>query len=275
MPSFAAQRLIQQCKDFTADLNSHYLVATFNEKTDAMSELSKNRNILEQQVFPAFEQLSNTIAGLQNSGYNDAGLCHFPEGNTYYEYLVRCYTGSDDSVATLEKRTASQRKKDLLLVSKLLEDHPDLTDEPERLDFSAQSPEEMLATLQQAITADFPSLPDCNVTVKYINAAMEDYLSPAFYLTSPLDQLTENTIYINQMVMKESGCSRHWRMKVFRDICIKTSTSTARMCRPSGHCLAIPATQKAGRHSWNYIPIFTADCPKMLQNSALQIRLQS
>lgn len=27
---------------------------------------------------------------------------------------------------------------------------------------------------------------------------MEDYLSPAFYLTSPLDQLTENTIYINQ-----------------------------------------------------------------------------
>lgn len=120
MPSFAAQRLIQQCKDFTADLNSHYLVATFNEKTDAMSELSKNeraayqnqnRDILEQQVFPAFEQLSNTIAGLQNSGYNDAGLCHFPEGNTYYEYLVHCYTGSDDSVATLEKRTASQRKK--------------------------------------------------------------------------------------------------------------------------------------------------------------------
>ena len=89
-------------------------------------------------------------------------------------------------------------KKNLLLVSELLEDHPDLTDEPERLDFSAQSPEEMLATLQQAITADFPSLPDCNVTVKYINAAMEDYLSPAFYLTSPLDQLTENTIYINQ-----------------------------------------------------------------------------
>ena len=27
---------------------------------------------------------------------------------------------------------------------------------------------------------------------------MEDYLAPAFYLTSPLDQLTENTIYINQ-----------------------------------------------------------------------------
>lgn len=48
MPSFAAQRLIQQCKDFTADLNSHYLVATFNEKTDAMSELSKNERAAYQ-----------------------------------------------------------------------------------------------------------------------------------------------------------------------------------------------------------------------------------
>ena len=159
MPSFAAKRLIRQCKDFTEDLNSHYLVATFNEKTDAMSELSKNeraayqnqnRDILEQQVFPAFEQLSDTIAGLQNTGYNDAGLCHFPEGNAYYEYLVRCYTGSDDSVATLEKRTASQRKKDLLLVSELLEEHPELPDESEQLNLSAQSPEEMLTTLQQA-----------------------------------------------------------------------------------------------------------------------------
>lgn len=207
MPSFAAQRLIQQCNDFTADIDSHYLIATFNQKTDAMNGLSKNEraayqkqnhDILEQQVFPAFEQLSQTIAGLQDSGYNDAGLCHFPEGNAYYEYLVRCSTGSDDSVAMLEKRAANQRKEDLLLVSELLEDHPDLAEELERLDLSAQSPEEMLDTLRQAITADFPVLPDCNVTIKYIDAAMEDYLSPAFYLTSPLDHLTENTIYINQ-----------------------------------------------------------------------------
>ena len=51
MPSFAAQRLIQQCKDFTADLNSHYLVATFNEKTDAMSELSKIATFWNSRYF--------------------------------------------------------------------------------------------------------------------------------------------------------------------------------------------------------------------------------
>lgn len=44
MPSFAAQRLTNSAR-LHADLNSHYLVLTFNEKTDAMSELSKT-NVL-------------------------------------------------------------------------------------------------------------------------------------------------------------------------------------------------------------------------------------
>ncbi len=268
MPSFAAQRLIQQCKDFTADLNSHYLVATFNEKTDAMSELSKNeraayqnqnRDILEQQVFPAFEQLSNTIAELQNSGYNDAGLCHFPEGNTYYEYLVRCYTGSDDSVATLEKRTASQRKKDLLLVSELLEHNPDLTTESEHCDVAPQSPER---------NADYAAAGNhCRLSRStgmqcdgQICGCCHGRLSLPGILSDLPTGSADREHHLHQSekwYMKASDCSRHWRMKVFRDICIKTSTSTARICRPSGHCLAIPATQKAGRHSWNYIPIFT------------------
>lgn len=206
MPSFAAQRLIQQCRDFTSDIDSHYLVTTFQQKTEAMAGLSQNertacqkqnRAILEQQVFPAFEQLADTIAALQDTGYNDAGLCHFPEGNAYYEYLVRCSTGSDDSIASLKKRTADQRKEDLLLVSELLEDHPDLPEEVEQLDLSTQSPEEMLEALRQSVSTEFPDLPSCNVTLKYVDASMQDYLSPAFYLTSPLDQLTEHTIYIN------------------------------------------------------------------------------
>ena len=245
-------------------------------KNERAAYQKQNHDILEQQVFPAFEQLSQTIAGLQDSGYNDAGLCHFPEGNAYYEYLVRCSTGSDDSVAMLEKRAANQRKEDLLLVSELLEDHPDLAEELERLDLSAQSPEEMLDTLRQAITADFPVLPDCNVTIKYIDAAMEDYLSPAFYLTSPLDHLTENTITsIRKTAMRGSGCSRRWLTKVSRGICIRMSFSTARIHSLFALSLAIRVIPRAGRPSWNCIPIYTVDYLKMPQGSALQIRLRS
>ena len=202
MPSYTAQSIIDQCRDFVSNPDEHYLVTTFNQKTDSLSGISKNErrsyqkqnlSILKKQVFPEFTQLADTLSELQDSTINEAGLCHFPEGREYYEY-----TGSSDTVASLEKRTTDQRKEDLLLISQLLEQNPDLSTELKNCAAATQSPEEMLTTLRQAITAEFPKVPECNVTVKYVDAAMEDYLSPAFYLTSPLDHLTENSIYINQ-----------------------------------------------------------------------------
>ena len=207
MPAYTAQTIIDQCRDFVSNPDEHYLVTTFNQKTDALSDISKNErrsyqkqnlSILKKQVFPAFTKLADTLSELQDTSINEAGLCHFPEGTEYYEYLVRCATGSDDSVPSLQKRTAAQRKADLLQVSELLNAHPELGTELENCAIATQSPEEMLTVLRQAISAEFPEVPECNVTVKYVDAAMEDYLSPAFYLTSPLDHLTENSIYINQ-----------------------------------------------------------------------------
>ncbi len=207
MPAFTAQTIIDQCRDFVSNPDEHYLVTTFNQKTNALSDISKNErrsyqkqnlSILKKQVFPAFTKLADTLSELQDTSINEAGLCHFPEGTEYYEYLVRGATGSSDSVPSLQKRTAAQRKNDLLQVSELLNAHPELGKELENCTIAAQTPEEMLATLQQAISAEFPEIPECNATVKYVDAAMEDYLSPAFYLTSPLDHLTENSIYINQ-----------------------------------------------------------------------------
>ena len=207
MPSYTVRTIVDQCHDFTADPKQHYLVTTFNQKVAALTDLSKNdqlayqeqnQAILEQEVFPAFHQLADTLEKLSDRAINEAGLCHFPKGTEYYEYLVQDCTGSSDSIASLEKRTANQRKEDLLLISQLLEQNPDLPAELENCAIAAQSPEEMLATLRNAISEEFPAFPECNVTVKYVDEAMEDYLSPAFYLTSPFDHLTENAIYINR-----------------------------------------------------------------------------
>lgn len=44
----------------------------------------------------------------------------------------------------------------------------------------------------------FPDIPSVDVKVKYVPSALESYLSPAFYLIPPIDEYTDNTIYINQ-----------------------------------------------------------------------------
>ena len=56
----------------------------------------------------------------------------------------------------------------------------------------------MLASLQEKIRKDFPAVNAADCTVKYVAPSLEEYLSPAFYLTPPLDQMSSHTIYINQ-----------------------------------------------------------------------------
>ena len=45
--------------------------------------------------------------------------------------------------------------------------------------------------------ADFPSVASVSCQVKYVDPSLEKYLSPAFYLTPPLDRMNEHVIYIN------------------------------------------------------------------------------
>lgn len=216
MSDSAAETVISQCRDFAASADNNYLLYTFNEKVDALDELSRNektaykeqnRAILTSQVLPAYQDLADTLTELYSTASgergNQAGLCHFPEGTEYYQFLVKQYTGSGDTVETLQKRTEEKRNLDLTEASVLLTDHPELQEELESLDASpgqllSGTPEDMLEHLKEEIQEDFPAVSSCNYTVRYVDEAMEDYLAPAFYLTSPLDHFTENSIYINR-----------------------------------------------------------------------------
>ena len=216
MADSAAETVIAQCREFSASGENNYLIYTFNEKTEALN-LSQNetaayekqnRDILISEVLPAFQNLADNLAQMlssvpeENTG-NQAGLCYLPRGTEYYEYLVKSYTGSGDSVETLQKRAEEQRASDLTRASSLLAEHPELPEaladpEAEASELLSGSPEKMLEHLKKEIQADFPAVENCNYTVKYVDKTMEPYMAPAFYLTSPLDHFTENTIYINQ-----------------------------------------------------------------------------
>ena len=48
------------------------------------------------------------------------------------------------------------------------------------------------------MSQDFPAAPEVGYDVKSVHSSLEEYTAPAFYLTPPIDDISQNCIYINK-----------------------------------------------------------------------------
>lgn len=192
-----------------------------------------HNQILTGQVLPAYQSLIDGLYLLKGSGKNPGGLCQFTGGKAYYEYLIKSSCGIYDTVPEIQSRLIHQFQTDLSLATKLMGSSTatptfakdvflpiseaetgtpsgifsfsaGLIDAASGLSFTSTpssaetSPEQILEDLQKQIQTDFPAVPSTSYEVKYVHPDLEEHLSPAFYLTPPIDTLSPNDIYINR-----------------------------------------------------------------------------
>lgn len=207
MADYAADDIIAQCREFTSSPDDNYLLSTFSDRIGDMGGLSEreksdyiaeNKRIFTETVLPAYEMLIDGLTALKGTGGNERGLCYLPQGEAYYEYLVKANTGTDRTVKQVKKRLDKQMDGDMEAMADLLSENPDLIDEIDEDSFSMEEPEEMLADLQEKIEEDFPAAPETSCEIKYVPESLEGHASPAFYLVSPIDDSSEQVIYINR-----------------------------------------------------------------------------
>lgn len=211
MSDRTVERVISQCSSFVQNPDDNYLSSVFCEKISALSGMSEKKKeaytrlhekILKEQVFPAYQKLMDGLYLLKGTGKNAGGLCGFTGGKAYYEYLLKSNCGLYESVSEIQTRLLKQLQLDMNECGEIISRNPDLIKEIGSANhISAQeesSPEEILETLREKINQDFPEAPDTTYEVKFVPDALEAYLSPAFYLTAPIDTLSPNDIYINR-----------------------------------------------------------------------------
>ncbi len=206
-PQSTLEEISSQCLAFTEQDGCRILISSFARRIKSCDFLQKsqkkayrknNRKLVQECIIPAYTQLINGINVLQRRCGTNGSLCSYPDGKAYYEYLFARETGSDTSADTYFQNLTTQlthskeallnyAKKDPSLFSKLSQEPSQPLD-----------PTRQLQQLSQAMTADFPSVQDVNFKVSTVDKSLEEYLSPAFYLTPPLDAYTENAIYINK-----------------------------------------------------------------------------
>lgn len=202
MSDTRADSVIKECRDFISMGDSHYLISSFEERLTELGTLSdsefllykqKNKDLLSTQVYPAYQILINGLKKLKGTGVSDKGLCSLPNGQSCYEALIRQMVGTDRSVKELEQMAASQILSDMKDMKKVLP----ASGSTEDAILQESSPESILLELKQKMKPSFPEIPEVSFTVKQVPLSVQKYLSPAFYLIPPIDNSTENTIYIN------------------------------------------------------------------------------
>ncbi len=207
-PSDASiDQILVSCESYRIDPDNNFLTETFHTRLDALSETvsltdeqrtdldTRHRTAIKEHFIPAYEALISGVSALKGRGLNEGGLSGFKDGKRYYEYLVKSGPGVSYSVPELKAALSRQMEKDYEAIGKILSENPSL--DAEHASFSLTEPNEILADLKAQMASDFPVLSEYGYEIRYVPSYLEASLSPAFYLTAPLDDVNQNVIYIN------------------------------------------------------------------------------
>ena len=209
MSAEMCNEVITACTDFINGKNNNYLPETFSEKIASVPGITaetaatysaKNEQYINDYLIPSYEKMISALNELGEDASPSYGLLALPEGKDYYSRLLYQSTCSDKSpkqcYELLEKTLSGCRSSILKAVIK----DPDLSDKLDSLVTPFSSPEDIMQHLTNCITPTFPVTDKslCSYTIKYVHPSLEKSLSPAMYITPPIDTISTDSIYINK-----------------------------------------------------------------------------
>lgn len=200
------ESVIESCEQFLENRQNNLLLTSFENRIASVeglsaeeqaSYISKNGEMFWNHVRPAYENVIHRMTALLGSGKNDWGLCNYEDGADYYTLLVHTDTGTSESMDELFEKISSERDKDLSLCSEIIAKHPEFASNSYDYDWSYANEIDMLDTLETALCKDFPTPLVTSYRINYVAEDLQDALAPAFYITAPIDDYSDNCIYIN------------------------------------------------------------------------------
>ena len=221
MSDLTADRVIRQCTDLldasSIEKGTHFLEITFKSRLQQLTEkeiltagevdsyVSEHNRLLTTVVVPAYDHLADGLTVLKGSGKPTCGLAGQENGRDYYRALVRLRTGSYRDIDEIKRLLARDLRFNYESLVALLSANPALKEmiakSPSLL--PEMTPEEILADLQSEIGEEFPPIPagrnsaPIRSTIKYVDASLEAYSAPAFYMMPPIDNICNNLICLN------------------------------------------------------------------------------
>ena len=201
----------------------HFLVQSFNNMVDACDFLTEeekanykelNKQKIAGPFTECYEMIIERMPELLNKSTNKQGLCWYENedgdriGTEYYQLILNHVTGYDytlkEYVEYIDKKVSlsygalqnayTELQKDSVLFNSLFDyEFPDMT------------VEEIVEYFKEASAGLYPELTTpYHLEINYVDEAVEDHYSPAFYILSPVDgDETENVFLNRKHIYKE------------------------------------------------------------------------
>lgn len=216
MEDTLVDEIIEQCQTFvdSANASDSVLISTFNEKIDSFSGLTqaqkdeykaRNTSAVSEHVVKGYQTLIDGLNSLKGTNRYAGGLSNYPDGDRYFEYLLKGSLGWSKSVDEYDALLDAYITRYMLSMQKLMATDATLSDKFSSFKFPLTKPDDILKDLKGKIADDFPAIPDVNYDIKYVSKALKDYASPAMYFIPQLDNLNVNSIYINSSATSDDS----------------------------------------------------------------------
>lgn len=206
MSHATASDIIEQCQDFISKTDNNLLIEIFNDQIETIDELSseeknayrqKNEEIVLNSVIPSYKNIISFLTQHIDDGVNSGGLCYLPEGKEYYQYLVSSSTGSSKTIKEVDEALDDLLRDTMKDLQRIASENPEILEDAMNVSFPMTDPAKILSYLEEAIKTDYPEIEKVDYSIKYVHESLQPSISPAFYLTPPIDDDNQNSIYIN------------------------------------------------------------------------------
>ncbi|MBO4864713.1 MAG: DUF885 domain-containing protein [Eubacterium sp.] len=229
-----ADKIIEQCDEFTAEKSNHFLIESFDSRIDQLSFLTaeekkeykeRDKQAVLNSAIPAFEDLKKTMQELKGTGQNELGLCYYDGGREYYTgYVFPVYSGSSKTVSEEINVTENRQQNLILQMTAVYYSNPDayqyFTANYKTLQesYDKKSASELLDYFMENVMDEYPDLERIPYNVNYLDKHMEKIMDGvlAYYMSPPIDDEDNNLIYVNGAhpdgmwtTLSHEGCPGH------------------------------------------------------------------
>lgn len=208
MPDFVIDNVINQCNEFISDVDNHFLIKTFPDRLnnasfsidDATKKelITMNTQKVKGPLIEGYTYIKDNLGAIYGKATNNLGLYYYKEGKDYYTHLFKQETGYDikieDAITYIEEKLDTSYNS----LINLVKNNPDLIDKIKNSSLMNSSPIEQINSFKENIKGLFPEINTYpNINIKYIDKSMENHFSPAAYINSPIDDFSNEFIYLN------------------------------------------------------------------------------